>query len=156
MEKTILPPTDAATFQVALRRLGACESARDWARGKDYATAWATCPRPDWLLWLARRLGTIDKRTSVTLACLFARQALHLVQEGGQRPRKAIETAEAWLRGEATVAECRAAADAAYADAAYAAAAAYAAYAAYATYARQKIQQEQANLVRTHIAQPTW
>jgi hypothetical protein len=44
--------------------------------------------------------------------------ALPFVKKGENRPLKAIETAEKWIRGEATEAECRTAADAAYADAA--------------------------------------
>jgi hypothetical protein len=62
--------------------------------------------------------------------------ALPFVKKGEDRPLKAIETAERWIRGEATEAECAIAyaAAAAYASVA-AAAAAYASVAAEAAYA---------------------
>jgi hypothetical protein len=86
----------------------------------------------------------VPREVLVRYACLVARTVLDKVPAGEDRPRIAIETAEAWTRGEATIEEVRAAADAAWdtprgayaaayaADAAYAAAAAYAADAAYA------------------------
>jgi hypothetical protein len=130
-----------------LRVSMACEEARKWARGKTLRQAWAQCPRADWMLWLAGRVG-VDRRQLVLAACACAETALMHVKPGEDRPRKAIETARAWCRGEATIEGVRAAADAAaayaayaaYADAAYAAYAAYAdaadaAYAAYAAYA---------------------
>lgn len=93
---------------------------------------------------IGRLFGTAETGTdherkvlSVRLACWSARQVLHLARDRGAAER-AIEAAEAWTRGEATDAECRSAADAAYAYAAAAgdaaAAAAYAS-AADATYA---------------------
>ncbi len=70
-----------------------------------------------------------SRRLGVALACVVAREALRYVPEGELRPLRAIETAERWTRGEATVEECRQAASAA--SSAYAAsAAAYAANAA--------------------------
>jgi hypothetical protein len=126
------------------------------------------------MLWIAARLE-IDRKLIVSAACLCARQSLVHVRPGEDRPRIAIETAERWVRGEATIKEVRAArraaayaaaadaaaADAAddaayaYADAAYAAA--YAADAAYAdaAYARKKSLTESARLVRTIIAWDT-
>jgi hypothetical protein len=97
------------------------------------------------------------KRLTVTLACGYARHTLHIHEDKypeDKRPRKAIETAEAWLKGEATEQECRDAANAADAAAyaaAYAAdAAAYAAdaadaaaYAARAAYAAERAWQLQ-------------
>ena len=102
--------------------LGACPEAVKWARG--VATpecAWETCPRGDWLLWVAMKLG-VDRRLLVRAACACARTSLEFAPTGEDRPRIAIETAEAWSRGEATSAQVLAAARAA----------AYAAYAAYA------------------------
>jgi hypothetical protein len=120
-----------------LETLHACPEAVAWAR--DYASldaAWSACPRGDWMLWLAGRVaggpGSPLRRPLVRAACACARHARPYVRAGEHRPRLAIETAERWSRGEATLEEVRAAADAA-ADAADAAdAAAYAAYAAYA------------------------
>ncbi len=126
----------ATDFAALLRRLNACEDARRWAAGKGLATAWTECQRGDWLLWLAARVE-IDRRLLVLAACDCARTALPLVAEGEDRPRIAIETAEAWARGEATTEEVQTAARAAAAaDAADAAADAAAAAVAYAADAR--------------------
>ena len=124
-----------------LRSLGACSESIAWADG--YGSAWSTalaaCPERDWLTWLYGRLlarGHVRREPLVIAACLCAREVLHLIPAGEERPLRAIETAEAWCRGEATLDEVRAARYAAYAAAADAAAA-YATYAAaaYAAYA---------------------
>lgn len=88
-------------------------------------------PRP-----LLRALAEVDRRAAVWAACQCARTVLHLVPEGEDRPRLAIETAEAWTRGEATADHLSARineASAAYVGAtSISLAAANAAYAAYA------------------------
>ena len=100
----------------------ACPEAMRWlATQIDPATAWETCKRPDWMIWLAARRG-VDRKTIVRVACACARTSLRFVPEGEDRPRLAIETAERWCDDRATIEEVRAAAYAA----AYAAAAAYA------------------------------
>lgn len=141
----------------ALTLLGACDrtpsDALPWARalpsGTTPAAAWSACKRGDWLMWLLgalHRRGAITRQVLVLAACAAARTALPYL---AGRPAEAaslaaIEAAERWCRGEATIDEVRAARDAAWAvrceawpdtaaaeaDAAYAAA--YAAYAAYA------------------------
>jgi hypothetical protein len=110
-----------------------CRPARDWCETQpDYATAWRACERPDWMFWLLGQMEA-DRKRIVLAACDIAETVLHHVPEGEDRPRKAIEAARAWTRGEATQGDVQDDASAAYA--AYAAAnAAYAAYAA-ATYA---------------------
>jgi len=122
----------------SLRRLGACDAATQWAESQpDAETAWRQCPRGDWLLWIAARVD-IDSKLLVRAACACARTALPRVPAGEERPRLAIEMAEAWSRGEATLydvlraAQAASAAASAAADAAYAAAASAAADAAYA------------------------
>jgi hypothetical protein len=50
-------------------------------------------------------------KLGVQLACTVAREALRYVPEGEMRPIRAIETAERWVRGQATKQECRHAAD---------------------------------------------
>jgi hypothetical protein len=149
-------------FAADLRRLGACVEAIEWALEQpDAASAWAACERPDWLLWLAGRTATTEEhRKAIVLAgCACARTALKYIPEGEDRPRVAIETAEAWARGEATIAQVRAARDGAWAargefwrkwiDAAAADAADAAAYAA-----RAKARREMADIVRQHITMP--
>jgi hypothetical protein len=87
---------------------------------------------------MLRKAGEIGvpRKLLVAAACECARLALKFVPEGEERPRKAIEVAEAWCRGEATPEQVKEAASAsAYAAHAYAAyASAYAAY-AYAAHA---------------------
>ena len=123
-----------------LTKLGACTEAVKWAGRKTPKKAWETCKRGDWLLWIASKLD-IDRKKLVLAACACARTALKYVPVGEDRPRIAIETAEAWTRGEATIEQVRtaaraasAAADAA-ADAAASAAADAASAAARAAYA---------------------
>jgi hypothetical protein len=121
-----------------LNSLHACGEAVEWAREqKSPAQAWRDCQRGDWMLWLVGKLsgksGSAKRRPLVLAACECARLVLNYVPKGEDRPRRAIETAERWARGKATIEEVHAAAAAyAYAAAADAAAAAAAA-AAYAT-----------------------
>lgn len=112
----------------------ACSGAREWVEESSATTAlemWETCPRADWLLWCAPRIG-IEKKLIVYAACQCARTVLHLVKAGEDRPRIAIETAEAWCRDEATIKQVRDAAAAADAAATYVTYVAYASSAAYA------------------------
>jgi hypothetical protein len=136
---------DAKALEAKLRRLGACSEARAWAKGKSLAEVAATLHRADWWLWLAAKVG-VDRRSVVQAACSCARTALKHVPEGEERPRRALDVAEAWTRGEASLEDVRVAAyaaaaaayDAAYDadyDAAYAASAAAAYDAAAAAYA---------------------
>lgn len=60
---------------------------------------------------LARLVGKVDRHLVVRAACACARTALQHVPDGEDRPRIAIETAEAWCRGEATSEQVRVAAD---------------------------------------------
>ncbi len=122
----------AKKFAYQLKNLNACLEAQNWARGKNLAAAWKKCLRGDWLLWLAAKAG-IDRRLVVEAACRCAESVVGLVPAGEERPTAAIAAARAWIQGDATLEEVRAAAYAA--DAAYAAAdananAAYAARAA--------------------------
>ena len=115
-----------------LRTLGACRESLAWAA--DYGAGWeralAECPDRRWMTWLAGALmcrGHMRREVIVLCACACARTALRYVPAGEERPLAAIETAERWCRGDATLDEVRAARR----GAAYAAyAAAYAAYAA--------------------------
>jgi hypothetical protein len=136
---TVKAAKAAKHFSTVLSKLGACSEAVEWSKKyKTAASAWRHCPRGDWMLWIAGRACGDDRRKLVLAACACARLALRHVPKGEERPRKAIETAEAWARGEdgVTLDDVREAyaADAAYANAAAAAyaadAAAYAAYAA--------------------------
>lgn len=164
-----------------LKPYAACDEARHWLRYQrgTLQDAWDRCDRADWMLWLLGKEGMCDRRTLVLTACACARTALVHVPEGEQRPRKAIETAEAWARGDATIEEVLGAAHAAHAanaanayayaayyaanDAAsvhYAASAsvhaanAYAYANASAAYAYMASLREQAAIVRQHVPHP--
>ena len=89
-----------------------CRESVVWMGDRTLAQAWDDCERGDWLLWLCAKAG-VDKKKIVLAACGCARLVLHLVAEDEPRPRLAIETAEAWCRGEATIHDVKAA----YADA---------------------------------------
>ena len=133
-----------------LRKLGACSEAIRFAKQYDtQQAAWEACERGDWLLWYAGAVSggprSQSRKTLVLAACACARLALQYVVNGETRPLVAIETAEAWAKGEGgvTLADVRNAANAA----AYAA---YAAYAAAYTAARKQC----AAIVRTYYPSP--
>ena len=94
-----------------LSRLDACGKARTWAATQpDLQTAWTNCKRSDWMIWLLARtsLDQNDPRLRL-MACDFAEAALVYVPAGEDRPRRAIEVARAFARGEATREEMAAA-----------------------------------------------
>ena len=119
------------SFRSTLKNLGACSEAVQWVGTKTLAVGWRTCTRGDWMLWLAARAG-IDRKKIVLAACACARLVLQFLPTDELRPLTAIETAERWARGKATLDEVNIAANAAAYAANAANAAAYAAYAAYA------------------------
>ena len=158
----------------ALRGLGACDDGIEWAATQpDADTAWRTCTRGDWMMWLIGRRHcereTLEHRALVAIACECARLALPHVLPGEMRPLRAIEAAERYARGEAISREelldaAYTDADAAYAAAAYASAAAAdaarasaarasaAAYAADAA-ARASTRAQCADIERRHVPQ---
>lgn len=75
--------------------------------GKDFRQMWATSDRGDWLLWFCTHMidqpGWPTHQQVVLASCQCARLALRYVKPGERRPLKAIETAEAWARGQATL-----------------------------------------------------
>ena len=128
MERAMINPTET------LRALRASDEAQEWADARADESAydlWRSCPRGDWLLWLATEAG-VDRRQITLAACACARLVLDLVPDGEERPRLAIEAAEGWARGEVLIEAVESANADAYA-AASAAAAAYANAAAAAT-----------------------
>ena len=171
------------TWIEKLKALRPCGEAVAWleSTGLSGQAAWEACERADWMLWLASKCQ-IDRLVLVRAACACARTALAYVTKGEDRPRIAIETAERWCDGRATIDDVRAhaaaaadaaaaahaaaaaaaaaadAADAAAADAAHAAAytahaAADAAHAAAAAKVRLTALRDMAAIVRQHIPQ---
>jgi hypothetical protein len=132
----------------ALESLHACDSGPDdalpWVRAhypRAPRRAWEECERADWLLWLAWTLLGDDPRVRLA-ACACARTALQYVPAGEERPLRAIETAEAYARGEATEEERSVAESAAWSAARSAAARSVAESAAL---------RDMAPLVRKHV-----
>ena len=117
---------NATEFFEKLTILDACPAAIEWAEGKDLATAWRSCERGDWMLWLAVKCGVeLRPLTAAKAACAeFARSYITDL-----RSIAALDTAHAFGRGECGADELAAAADVAYTAASAAAnAAANAAY----------------------------
>jgi hypothetical protein len=84
------------TILSRIERYAPCGAACKWLDNQsDITKAWNTCPLGDWLLWIAGKLD-VDRTLLVKSAAGCARMVLHLVPEGEDRPRLAIEAAEAW------------------------------------------------------------
>ena len=142
----------APHWSAALTQLGACSDAVSWARRQPTPeAAWAACTRFDWMLWLVERTDEDPRHAALRLlACDFAAAALQYVPAGEDRPARAIETARAWCRSEATDAELAAASGAAWAAWAAASPAAYAAAAS----AGRAAQAGQLDTLRQRIPMP--
>ena len=75
--------------------------------------------RPDWLVWLASRDGIVDRKVLVRATVHAVRKTVgHLLKD--PRSTKALDVAEAWANGKATLDDVREAEKAAY-DAVHAA-----------------------------------
>ena len=127
--------------QTLFNKLSACGPAKEWAKGQtDLESAWINCKRSDWMIWLLRELKFKDAKFYRLYACWCVRNT---PIENGKvvwdlltdiRSKNAVEVAENYIAGFATIEELRiakndanAAANAAYAADAYAADAANAA-----------------------------
>ncbi len=89
-------------IQHHLHRLSASRAALEWARTQDCPNdAWNSCPRGDWLLCLAAKLG-VEHRVVVLAACACARLALPFTRD--DRPLHAILVTEHLVTGDKTVA----------------------------------------------------
>jgi len=88
-----------------LLRLNACPESIEWASALTAEQAWETCERADWMLWLGTRI--CRPKLVVRAACSIARAALKHIPAGEDRPRIAIETAERWCSGDATLSEVK-------------------------------------------------
>jgi tetratricopeptide (TPR) repeat protein len=93
------------------RRSWYWEPVRREIMGKDFSQMWNTSERGDWLSWFcAHMIGKPNWPTHqqvVFASCQCARLALRHIPPGQTRPLKAIEIAEAWARGEATLEQVR-------------------------------------------------
>ena len=131
----------------------ACESGSRWAsKYETLADVFENCERGDWMIWMLRRAGKIDKPQAVKIACECALRVLPNFEKQNpseRRPRAAIEAALAWIKNQNE--ETRKSA----ADAASAASAADAAYAAYAASAASAAELKwQADMIRRVLGNP--
>jgi hypothetical protein len=81
-----------------------CKAACDWIKEnkiKSLKEAWKKCDRPDWLLWV---VGHKEENIPdiILAACDIAASVLHLVPEGEDRPRQAIDIARSVTNGKIT------------------------------------------------------
>ena len=118
------------TFSTALHSLGACSDGVRWAsKQPDPITAWATCERADWMLWILGRLaGPPDSYSRMRLVCCAAECAetsLQFIHDKGVRDqvKYGLVLLRLYLRGQGDLREARRVLN----DAASAYAAAYAA-----------------------------
>lgn len=104
-------PTDIPHWSAELVALGADPEFVAWARTQlDFDTAWQQCARGDWMLWYAGRFaggpGSDARRPLVRAACACARLGLPAWEKrypDDRRPHIALDTAEAWARGDTSV-----------------------------------------------------
>ncbi len=98
-----------------LQRLNACHDAIAWCGDRGSEQAWRECERGDWLLWIAVRLGIVDRRTVVAAACDCAELGRPYWRcEDVDVLAACLGTTRAWCRGEATIEQVRVAVDATY------------------------------------------
>ena len=141
------------TFKNLLDELSACQEAKIWADDKHVEEVVSTCPRGNWLLWLARKIN-IDEKLLYLTAGHCANTVRHLMKD--KRSTEAVDGAIDYGLGKITIEELRVLkrASAAYAYAASAAAYDYAAAAsAAASGDRINNQLETANICRQYIGQ---
>lgn len=156
------------TIQEKLKSLNACGEALEWVGAKSLTVAWQTCPRADWMLWLAAK-AKVKNQAIVLAACDCAATTLKYAPKGEKHQAKCIRITRAWLRDRATIEQvwdarngcydaASTASDSSAADTAAAAAAdtAYAtinaADAAYAAaYTRAEVHKHMAVLIRKRI-----
>jgi hypothetical protein len=91
-----------------LRKHDACPEGYKWAVSNcsTMQDVWDAA-KPEWLVWVATRPGVLDDITLRRFACRCADQVWHLLTD--KRSRHAVETAELFCDGKATLEELAAA-----------------------------------------------
>jgi hypothetical protein len=92
------------TVSTWLRKHHACPEGYAWAVSscKTMQDVWDTA-KSEWLIWVATRPGVLDDITLRRFACWCARRVWHLLTD--ERSRHAVETAERFCDGKATLEE---------------------------------------------------
>jgi hypothetical protein len=79
--------------------LGACHEAHEWlGKRTNMKKAWRECPEPDWLVWIAGRVG-IDNNLLIAAVC----DALEVVSDNHRLLPQSIELVRLWLDGKAPI-----------------------------------------------------
>ena len=146
-------------FQIKLKKLDACKDAVEWAKNyKTFQEVWDNCERADWMLWIAGTMADKNgnRKQVVLAACKCARRSLKYVDQGEKRPLEAIQTAERWATGKASLEDVRSASASASASAASAASAssASASASASAASARKKEHKAMCKIIRKMLNNP--
>ncbi len=82
----------------------ACAKPRPWAEQCDtLEEAWKTCPSPEPLIWALRKAGFQELRPLMVWACWCVRQVAHFLTE--QQSMQALEVADRFAEGNATIEE---------------------------------------------------
>jgi len=98
----------AHTLADWLESEGAHHDIVQWAGSfaEDFERAWIECPRADWLLAIAARLG-FERSALVRAAAACTRTAHADLTTADPPTLRALELAESWARGEADAEQCR-------------------------------------------------
>jgi hypothetical protein len=93
---------NATQIQELIIGLRACKEAREWAEGKDWETIFQTCHRGDWLLRLYASVTDLTIEANLRTLTLAKGLCANTVRPQDKRLQKAIDTAIAFGKGEAT------------------------------------------------------
>ena len=99
-------------FIAQLIKLHPCPQSIAWIGLRTLREAWEECDRADWMAWLIGKL--LPREVAIPAFCACARILLHRVPVGEDRPRVALDLAEAFARGEVAVLQVREAVIAAF------------------------------------------
>ena len=104
---------DARHWTDALVAMNACDEAVEWGKTQpDLATAWATCSRGDWMIWLLARttvggeIGSTERRRIVGVAAGCARLALPVFERrfpNGSRVRSLLDLLDRYAANDPAV-----------------------------------------------------
>lgn len=74
-----------------IQKYGACYDAIKYRKQfKTFEEAWDNCPRGDWMLWIAKKIG-VDERKLTLAKGLCAKTVIHLMKD--DRSKAAVQAA---------------------------------------------------------------
>lgn len=94
--KTIKVPK-GSSLKTRLEQLHACDPAQKWVGKKSLKYAWNTCPRADWMVWLAYAVE-VPRELLVLAACDCVRAVLDQCKDekGRDLAARGLSAAEQW------------------------------------------------------------